>query len=497
MPGFFFDPLFLAHDTGEGHPECPERLHRIVRAVEASPRYEGTRDCPAADLDAIHRIHDPEYVLHVEATAGAGGGMLDGDTVVSLASYAAALGAAGAAIEAVRAVVRGELASAFCAVRPPGHHALPSRGMGFCVFNNVAVATAYARDVLGVKRTLIVDWDVHHGNGTQAVFEADPAVFYLSLHRYPHYPGTGKATDTGMGSVVNVPLEAGTDHETFLHALDGALTDIGSRFAPELIVISCGFDGLEGDLLGGFRLHPETFAAATAQVRAFSQQFGHSKIVSSLEGGYRLDQLGPCAPAHIDPLPERLRGSAAEPPSLGRVPDRPHYVCRFDVRELARRTPHDPHHFSSRPPDAGIGRPEDRDGGSARCGGEVGHARVVAEATRRCRAHGREHRQPRVHEPGGGDRLERPADRLVLSLRGADRDDDIESEFVPDRPRNRGEALGGPVLSARSAARVHEEKSPRSDAAGLEHLLGALTDVLGDRQTRHRRGELPAAPAEA
>jgi len=305
----FFDPVFLAHDAGEGHPECPARLEAILKGLE--PLGSGlpgrTRPCRPVELSVLYRVHEPRYVAHVEALSGSGGGMLDPDTAVSAGSFAAALAAAGAAVSAVEGVARGEFASAFCAVRPPGHHAMPSRGMGFCLFNNIAVAAAHAREALGIGRVLIVDWDAHHGNGTQAVFDEDPDVFYLSLHRYPHYPGTGSAAERGKGRAegtkLNVPLAAGTGHDEFMRLLKGALAEVRESFRPELVLVSCGFDGAEGDPLGGLALRPETYAEATLAVRELARSCGHERIVSILEGGYDLDSLGDCARAHFGALP--------------------------------------------------------------------------------------------------------------------------------------------------------------------------------------------------
>jgi acetoin utilization deacetylase AcuC-like enzyme len=309
MPALFFDPLFLAHETGAGHPERPDRLMALIEALEASTRYppEGPRECRPADFEVLCRVHDPAYVQLVEQLCQSGGGMLDADTTVSTASCAAAFAAAGAVVSATEGVMKGEFSSAFCAVRPPGHHALSSRGMGFCLFNNVAVAAAHARTQLGVDNVLIIDWDVHHGNGTQAIFDADPSVRYLSTHRFPHYPGTGASGDCGKGAAVgtklNVPLEAGTGHEEFLGAFGAALNAMATFSPPDIVFISAGFDAARGDLLGGLDLVPQTFADATAAVRAFTKNAGHERIVSVLEGGYNLDQLAACGRAHFEALP--------------------------------------------------------------------------------------------------------------------------------------------------------------------------------------------------
>jgi acetoin utilization deacetylase AcuC-like enzyme len=307
MPALFFDPVFLTHDTGR-HPECPERLEAIMAALKASPAFppEGARECPPVGTDVLQRVHDSGYVDHIQWMAARGGGSLGADTVLSAGSYDAAMYAAGAAVAAVEGVVGGEYPSAFCAVRPPGHHAMGAKGMGFCIFNNVAVAARHAREALGVERVLIIDWDVHHGNGTQAIFDDDPTVFYISLHRHPHYPGTGDPEDSGYGdakgTMINVQLEAGTRPDEFLRVFKGAL-DGAREFAPGLILISAGFDAAEGDALGGMHLTPETYAEATRMVRRLAESAGHQRIVSVLEGGYHLQALGPCVRAHFEALP--------------------------------------------------------------------------------------------------------------------------------------------------------------------------------------------------
>lgn len=302
MPAFFLDPIFFKHETGN-HPECPERLRVIARALGEEPL-----GAPAPDREAVLRVHDPRYVGYVELLSENGGGYLTPDTPFSRASYRAALTAASTVCAAVDAVMERNFSSAFCAVRPPGHHATPSRGMGFCLFNNIAVAAMHAKHRWRLERILIVDWDVHHGNGTQAAFEADPEVFYLSLHLSPHYPYTGKPDERGTGeaegTVLNVPLAEGTGPDEYLSELENALAE-ASGFRPELVLVSCGFDGLAGDPLGGMRLDAETFAEATRLVRRAAGEAGPRPppIVSSLEGGYLLDRIGGAARAHFEALP--------------------------------------------------------------------------------------------------------------------------------------------------------------------------------------------------
>ena len=307
MPTLFYDPIFLTHETGQ-HPESPARLEAVLEGLKESELFptDGPRECPEVDMDVLCRVHASDYVDHVRRVATAGGGFLDIDTVVSSTSYDAALRAAGAAVAAVEGALAGEFPSAFCAVRPPGHHALPSRGMGFCLFNNIAVAAKHACAALGLARVLIVDWDVHHGNGTQAVFDSDASVFYLSLHRHPHYPGTGSILERGRGEAegtnLNVQLAGGTGHDEFIEELGGALEE-AARFGAQLVLVSCGFDAVAGDMLGGLMLEPESYAEATSMVVELARGSGNAPVVSVLEGGYCLDRLGECAREHFEKLP--------------------------------------------------------------------------------------------------------------------------------------------------------------------------------------------------
>ena len=308
MAEVYYDPLFLAHDPGD-HPDSPDRLKAAVASLGQSPRFPaaGPRVCPRVDMRALYRLHDPTYVNHVEWFSARGGGTIATDTTLSSESYDAAVVAAGAAVDATERVVRGEFPSAFCAVRPPGHHATRSRAMGFCLFNNVAIAAAHAREALGVDRVLIVDWDAHHGNGTQAAFEEDPSVFFLSLHCWPDYPGTGAADErgegAGRGATLNVELGEGTGPDEYLKKFDDALESGPADFRPQLVLVSAGFDGVEGDPTGGLRLVPGTYAELTRRLVALAKQCGHERVVSVLEGGYELKSLAECVRAHFDELP--------------------------------------------------------------------------------------------------------------------------------------------------------------------------------------------------
>ncbi len=288
------------HDPGPGHPERPARIDTVLEALRRPDLTSAVAWCEArpATREQLERVHPPAYLDSLERLARVGGGALDADTVMSGRSWDAALAAAGAAVAAVE---RGsERGSAFAAVRPPGHHALAARAMGFCLLNNVVVAARHAQQ-LGMPRVLIVDWDVHHGNGTQALVEEDPSIRYVSLHQYPWYPGTGAADERGVGNVFNVPRPPGLARETYVHdllaATDAALESWGGR--PDLLLVSAGFDSLAGDPLGGFTLHSEDMARWTT---AFRERVAPTPVVSVLEGGYGLELLAAGVRAHVRAL---------------------------------------------------------------------------------------------------------------------------------------------------------------------------------------------------
>ncbi|MBB6253978.1 histone deacetylase family protein [Nitrospirillum iridis] len=297
----------LEHETGPGHPENPGRLSAVLRALDAERfQYLDRRQAPAATLEQIERVHTPDMVAYLQAAVPITGIVsLDGDTVMSPGSFQAALHAAGAVCAAVDAVMAGEVRNAFCAVRPPGHHAEPGQAMGFCLFNNVGVGAEHARAVHGLRRVAIVDFDVHHGNGTQALAEHDPGLFYGSTHEWPLYPGTGALGDQGdYGTVVNVLLRAGSGGAEFREGMSSRLLPALDAFAPQLILISAGFDAHRADPLADLTLVEDDFAWVTAEIAAIAQRHCQGRLVSSMEGGYDPMALASCVAAHVGTLME-------------------------------------------------------------------------------------------------------------------------------------------------------------------------------------------------
>ena len=294
------------HDTGWGHPEHVGRLRAVTRALrndaglfETVDHVEGRH----AAVEEIALVHDRAYIASVEQLALQGGGRLDPDTVVSEGSYAAATAGAGCVLDAVDRAMTGANLRSFCAVRPPGHHALRDRGMGFCLFGNVAMAAQYARSRYGAARILIIDWDVHHGNGTQALVENEPDIRFVSMHQWPWYPGTGAADDRGPHrSIWNVPMPPALSPGDYVDALERAIDSATQSFVPDLIFISAGFDSLAGDPLGGFTLQVDHFESLTRSIVKRAEAFCGGKVVSSLEGGYAPDRVGAACVAHLDAL---------------------------------------------------------------------------------------------------------------------------------------------------------------------------------------------------
>jgi len=298
----FTHPACIEHDPGDYHPERPDRL----RAVLAALKEEGFetlvwREAPKAMREQIERVHDRDYVEQILASVPKRGHLhLDPDTVMSPASGEAALRAAGAACAAVDAVMRGEAKNAFCAVRPPGHHAESGQAMGFCLFNNVAVAALQARAVHGLKRVAVIDFDVHHGNGTQHSFERDADLFYGSSHQWPAYPGTGHTDEIGVAdNVSNLPLPPGAGSAEFREGYRRTILPALRRFAPEFLIISAGFDAHARDPLAQMRLGADDYAWVTEELLAILEASAKGRVISCLEGGYDLEALAESSAAHV------------------------------------------------------------------------------------------------------------------------------------------------------------------------------------------------------
>jgi acetoin utilization deacetylase AcuC-like enzyme len=294
------------HDTGWGHPEHVGRLRAITRALRDHPdvlmSLEHLEARHATD-DEIALVHSRAYIEQVRAVARAGGGALDADTVASEGSWDAARAGAGALLDAVDYVMGAAERRAFCAVRPPGHHALADRGMGFCLFGNVAIAARYAQRHHQLQRVLIVDWDVHHGNGTQALVESDADIHFISMHQWPWYPGTGAADDRGPHrNVWNVPMAGGLPVERYVDALTKAIDDATRGFSPDIVLISAGFDSLRGDPLGGFTLEIEHFEGLTRLLVERATGWCGGRVVSALEGGYAPERVGEACVVHMRAL---------------------------------------------------------------------------------------------------------------------------------------------------------------------------------------------------
>ena len=306
----YSEPIFLQHETG-AHIENAGRL-RLIPERLAQTGLEAQVRRPSwapVSMSRLRLVHSPSYIDQVWAFAKSGGGYIEADTVVSPSSYDVALMAAGAVCDAVERILRGEDRQALCLVRPPGHHALTSGAMGFCIFNNVAVGARVAEMELGLERILIVDWDIHHGNGTQATFWEDGHVGFFSIHRWPFYPGTGwedeRGAGPGLGTTLNVPIFFGTPRTTYIEKFRSALEKFADRIRPELIFISAGFDTHRQDPLGGLGLETEDFQTLTEIVLDIAQVHAQGRVISVLEGGYDPEILTDCIELHLRTLLDR------------------------------------------------------------------------------------------------------------------------------------------------------------------------------------------------
>ncbi len=303
-------PIYEKHDTGPGHPETAERYRTVIAALRGDESLwrslvEITPE--KANKGVVQSAHTKEHYKRVERAVVDGLDRLDADTTISMASFDAALFAAGGAIAAVDAVMQGDADNAFVAARPPGHHATAERPMGFCIFNNVAVAAKYAQNKYKqIERVAIIDWDVHHGNGTQGIFYSDPSVFFFSMHQYPWYPGTGSRGETGqgkgLGTTLNVPMRAFTKARDQRSTFESAIEEIASTMTPDLIFISAGFDAHLSDPLGQLQLEDPDFAAMTKVMKEWAADACGGRIISCLEGGYNLQTLGETVRGHLAEL---------------------------------------------------------------------------------------------------------------------------------------------------------------------------------------------------
>jgi acetoin utilization deacetylase AcuC-like enzyme len=305
--GFIYHPDFLKHDTGIGHPERRQRLESIVQHLLPLPLWGQLKHLrpEAAPLEVVHAVHPERHVASIRSRCQVGERILDpsGDTHVCKESFDVALLAAGAVLQATDQVLAGAIDHAFCAVRPPGHHAETSTVMGFCLLNNVAIAARYAQLKHGLARIAIVDWDVHHGNGTQQIFYNDKSVFYASLHQFPYYPGTGAASERGAGAgegyTLNCPMGAGSVEKDYLDAIQSQVLPALDHFRPDLLFISAGFDAHADDPLANIRLTDESFARMTELLLSSAAKHCNGRLVSVLEGGYHLQALAQSVEAHL------------------------------------------------------------------------------------------------------------------------------------------------------------------------------------------------------
>jgi len=297
-------PACLLHDPGPGHPESPARLRAVLEALD-DPRFAQLEriEAPRATREQLLRVHEPAYVESIYSKAPQNGSVrLDPDTVMSPASLEAAERAAGAMCAAVDAAMANQTTCAFCATRPPGHHATPNAAMGFCIFNGIAVGAAHALEVHGIERVAILDFDVHHGNGTQDIFASDPRVLYASSHQMPLYPGTGARSERGVGNVVNAPLPPQAGSREFRAVWDEILFPALENFSPQLLLLSAGFDAHRLDPLAQLQVEAQDYAWITRRLRELAGRYAQGRLISVLEGGYDLTALRECTAAHVEAL---------------------------------------------------------------------------------------------------------------------------------------------------------------------------------------------------
>ena len=305
--GYISDPFYLKHKN-EPHPENPGRLNAIQKNIESSKYYNNlTLIQPRkATVEDIAKVHGTGYIRSVEDSCRNGVRNLDADTVISSDSYQAALLSAGAGLEALDKILEGTVDNAFCAVRPPGHHAEQNKAMGFCLFNNVGVIARYAQDVKNIQKIFIFDWDVHHGNGTQHSFYKDSSIYYSSIHQYPFYPGTGGVDETGtgdgLGSNLNLPMRAYSCDAEYINAIEHKLIPVIQKFNPDLIIISAGFDAHENDPLAQINLSTDCYGKMTQKLMEIANDVCNGRILSMLEGGYDYSALADSVQLHVETL---------------------------------------------------------------------------------------------------------------------------------------------------------------------------------------------------
>jgi acetoin utilization deacetylase AcuC-like enzyme len=307
--GFVYHEEYLEHDTGSEHPERPDRLKAIVGQLNTRGTMKNLRQLRPipASIDWIQKIHPVSYIQMIERRCLGGETVLDsGDTHVCKKSYAVALLAAGGVLRAIDEVIQGKTTKVFCALRPPGHHAETNSVMGFCLFNNVAIGARYAQQKYGVGRVAILDWDVHHGNGTQEIFWTDPSVLYVSTHQYPLWPGTGASNEAGEGAgegfTLNCPMRPGSGEQEFIATFQDRIMPALHKFRPELLMISAGFDAHRDDPLANINLTEQSFAAMTKFASEIAAKYCGERIVSVLEGGYNLHALANSVETHLNVL---------------------------------------------------------------------------------------------------------------------------------------------------------------------------------------------------